>query len=182
MTQAGARQVLVDLLRRAYSGELAAALAYRGHARSVRDPDERRQLRAIEAEERAHRLRVGAMLRDLGEEPSALREHLFLVMGHVIAALCHVTGWLAPMLGAGWLERGNIHEYERAARAAWNSGNPQLVEDLLEMAAVEHDHEGYFRLRVRTHWLGRWLPLWSHPPPRASILASFDRFRNDLAS
>jgi hypothetical protein len=35
----------------AYSGELAAGLAYRGHWRSVRDAAERERIQTIEAEE-----------------------------------------------------------------------------------------------------------------------------------
>jgi hypothetical protein len=37
--------------------------AYTGHARSVRDPDERRRITEIKAEELDHRARVRAMLR-----------------------------------------------------------------------------------------------------------------------
>jgi hypothetical protein len=47
-----------DLIRRlqlAYSGELGAAIAYVGHAASVRNPADRDQILRIEAEERVHR-------------------------------------------------------------------------------------------------------------------------------
>ena len=48
MDPAAARCALVRLLQHAHAGELAAALAYRGHAASVRDPWERRELKRIE--------------------------------------------------------------------------------------------------------------------------------------
>ena len=38
----------MDLLQLAYSGEKAAALAYRGHARSVRDPGQKSAIAKIE--------------------------------------------------------------------------------------------------------------------------------------
>ena len=40
------QEALAAILRLAYSGELAAALAYRGHWKSVRDPDERESVRS----------------------------------------------------------------------------------------------------------------------------------------
>ena len=61
------RSALVRLLRLAYSGELAAAYAYAGHWRSVRDPVEREEIRRIECEELEHRACNLAMLRALSE-------------------------------------------------------------------------------------------------------------------
>src|ERR1043166_8959993 len=106
---------LVRQLQGAYSGELAAGYAYRGHWHSVRDAAERERIRAIEAEEWHHRELVGAMLRDLGAAPSRKREAIFWCIGKAIAGLCHVGGWFIPMYGAGKLERHNIVEYEDAA-------------------------------------------------------------------
>jgi demethoxyubiquinone hydroxylase (CLK1/Coq7/Cat5 family) len=45
-----ATRALVAILRAAYSGELAAGLAYRGHWRSLRDPEARGRIREIEDE------------------------------------------------------------------------------------------------------------------------------------
>jgi demethoxyubiquinone hydroxylase (CLK1/Coq7/Cat5 family) len=42
---------LILILKLAYSGERAAAYAYRGHWHSVRNPDERARIEAIENEE-----------------------------------------------------------------------------------------------------------------------------------
>ncbi len=159
----------------AYSGELAATHAYIGHARSVRDPAEKAEIGVIEKQEIEHRERVGEILAALGAGPDPRRERSQLRVGKVVGALCHVGGWLIPMYGAGWLERGNIVEYEIAARLAVEAGVPEFVDDLLEMAEVEWDHEQYFRGKVREHWMGRRLPIWSMPPPREAIREAFER-------
>ena len=166
------RAALIELLRLAYSGELAAAHAYRGHSRSVADPEERRAIAEIEREEWHHRELVGRMLAELGAGPSRGRERRAAVIGRVLGALCHVTGWLAPMYGAGRLERRNIREYEQAARLARESGHERWVDCLLTMAEVEWEHERYFRARVLSHPLGRRLPIWPAPPPKESIRAT----------
>src|SRR5688572_6845680 len=107
MAQADARRSLVALLRLAYSGELAAARAYHGHAASVRDPRERDEIRAIEEEELLHRRMVGEMLARLDATPSRGREVVMGALGSVLGALCHVSGWLLPMHGAAVLETKN---------------------------------------------------------------------------
>jgi rubrerythrin len=168
-----ARRRLVAVLRLAFSGELAAAFAYRGHANSVRDPDERARIRQIEDEEWRHRRRVGELLRELGERPRRRREARAWLVGKLLGLLCHVSGWLAPMYGAGRLESRNVREYEAAARHAWEAGRREWVDCLLEMAEVEWEHEAYFRGRVLAHAIGRRLPLWAAPPPKAAIRASF---------
>jgi demethoxyubiquinone hydroxylase (CLK1/Coq7/Cat5 family) len=173
MTESSSRHRLVNILRLAYSGELAAVYAYRGHWRSVKDPEERRRIKEIEDEEWHHRELVGGMLRDLGERPNAWRELKARVIGRTLGVLCHVTGWLAPMYGAGRLESRNIREYEVAARYAEDSGHPEFVDCLLEMAEVEWEHESYFRSKVLEHRLGRRFPIWQAPPPKESIRSSF---------
>jgi demethoxyubiquinone hydroxylase (CLK1/Coq7/Cat5 family) len=45
---AHAEQGLFEILQLAHSGELAAALAYNGHWRSVRDAGEREHIRIVE--------------------------------------------------------------------------------------------------------------------------------------
>jgi rubrerythrin len=166
---------LTTILRLAYSGELAAALAYRGHWHSVRDPQDRARIRQIEADEWHHRELVGGMLARLGQAPSSARERRARLVGRAIALFCHLGGWLAPMCGAGRLERGNIVEYETAARLARSAGRPEFVDCLLTMAEVEWDHEQYFRSRVESHRLARWVPIWPAPPPRSEIRGAFDR-------
>jgi len=173
--RAAARASLIALLQLAYSGELAAAHAYRGHARSVREPAERARIAEIEREEWHHRELVGGMLAALGAAPDPARERRALRVGRTLGALCHVSGWLAPMYGAGRLESRNVREYESAARLARAAGREEWVECLLVMAEVEWEHERTFRELVRAHPLGRRLPLWPAPAPKASLRAGFAR-------
>jgi hypothetical protein len=171
---AAARARLIRILQHAYSGERAAGYAYRGHARACSDPDERAHIERIEAEEWHHRDEVGRLLRELGAGPRRVRELRAIVIGRALQALCHVIGWFAPMYGAGKLERRNIVEYEDAARDAIACGRADFLECLLQMAEVEWDHEAYFRSKVTGHFLTRFFPVWSPPPPRASIRAAYE--------
>ncbi len=164
---------LVEILRLAYSGERAAAYAYRGHWRSVKDTAIRSRIREIEEEEWHHRLLVGRMLEEVGSGPSRIRELRAVIIGRTLGILCHLAGWLLPMYGAGKLESRNIREYETAARLAARCGHAEFVECLLRMAEVEWEHERYFRACVESH---RWAPrirLWPSPPPKEAIRATF---------
>jgi rubrerythrin len=161
------------ILQLAHSGELAAALAYRGHWKSMSNDEERERIRAIELEELHHRSQIHDMLRGLGRSPERLREAKAWLIGQCLGLLCHVSGWLLPMYGAGKLESRNIQEYEAAARYAWSSGRREWVDCILSMAEVEWEHEAYFRSKVLAHPLGRRLPIWPAPPPRDHIRASF---------
>ncbi len=166
---------LIALLQLAYSGELAAAHAYRGHWTSVRNTEQKTAIQEIENDEWRHRKLVGEMLVTLESGPCRRREMRAKLIGRALGFLCHVTGWLAPMYGAGRLESRNIREYETAARYARECGRGDLVDCLLEMAEVEWDHEHYFRSRVREHFIGRRLPLWTQPPAKEIIRVSFER-------
>jgi rubrerythrin len=156
-------RALVALLRRAHAGELAAFLAYEGHWRSLRDPTEAGEVRAIAAEELTHRRELRVVLDRFERPPARLREAVFWLIGTGIGSLCRIGGWFAPMYGAGFLERGNIDEYERAAALARRAGHVELEEPLLHMAAVESAHERYFRSKVESHWLSRFVPVWRAP-------------------
>ncbi len=173
-------QQLTGLLRIAYSAELAAAYAYRGHWRSVHDPNERASIKKIEDEEWHHRRLAAEMLEKLNARPSRYREAKAVLIGKALGVLCHLSGWLAPMYGAGRLESRNIREYETAARYARDSGHESFVECLLSMAEVEWEHEFYFRSRVATHrWASR-LPIWLQPPPKEDIRLSFEIERDEV--
>jgi rubrerythrin len=178
---ADSRRRLVRLLQLAHAGELAAGYAYRGHWKSVKDREEQGRIQQIEAEEWHHRELVAGLLGQLGARPSASREARAFVIGRVLGLLCHVAGWFAPMYGAGRLERRNIVEYEDAARYAVGCGRAAFIECLLTMAEVEWEHEQYFRSKVEGHPLRHLFPLWSAPPPRASIRAAY-RPRRDGAA
>jgi len=167
------RAKLIALLQLAYSGERAAAYAYNGHWHSVSSPEERTRIASIEQEEWHHRRLVGEILDNLGSGADARREVRATVIGRTLGALCHVSGWLLPMWGAGRLESRNIQEYEHAARFAAGCGLLVHVDCLLTMAEVEWEHEQYFRNKVKEHWLGRHLPLWPQPPDKEHIRLSF---------
>lgn len=167
---------LVGILQLAYSGELAAAYAYRGHWHSLSDPEERERVKTIEEEEWHHRKLVGEMLCTLGAEPNRHREVRANVIGRVLGFLCHVTGWLAPMYGAGRLESKNVVEYETAARYARDCGRTEFVDCLLTMAEVEWEHEAYFRSCVLRHWLGNRLSIWPKPPAKENIRESDTKY------
>jgi rubrerythrin len=164
---------LIKILRLAYSGELAAAYAYRGHWRSVKDEATRARIRTIEEEEWHHRRLVGRMLEQIGAKPDRARELRAVVIGRTLGALCHVSGWLLPMYGAGKLESRNVNEYETAARHASLSGHTDFVGCLLAMAEVEWEHEKYFRALVAEHKLGARIPLWPRPAPKETIRETF---------
>lgn len=170
-----AQDRLAALLRLAYSGERAAALAYRGHWRSLFDASDRDRIRVIEEEEWHHRRILLDMLGELKVAPSRSREARAAFIGRSLGCLCHVSGWLAPMYGAGKLESRNIREYEVAARLAWTAGRREWVDRLLTFAEVEWEHEAFFRDRVRAHRFGRRLRLWPMPPPKESIRSTFAR-------
>jgi len=173
MIKDNSRQNLIRILQSAYSGELAAAYAYRGHWHSVSDKDERTRIKQIEDEEWHHRQLVEDMLRDLDATPKRLREIRATIIGRLLGALCHLTGWFAPMYGAGRLESRNILEYEIAAGCARDCAEERLADCLLSMAEVEWEHEKYFRSRVLLHPLGKRLSIWPEPRPKEMIRESF---------
>ena len=148
------RQNLIRILQNAYSGELAAAYAYRGHWRSLKkSSDEREKIRQIEAEEWTHRKEVGKWLTVLEAKPRRVKEIILWTIGRSLGAACHISGWFFPMYFAGRLESGNVKEYEDAARFAKDLEMPECFDELMEMARVEQEHEDFFRAVVAKHRL-----------------------------
>ena len=148
------RHQLLHILQGAYSGELAAGFAYRGHWKSVKNTSERAAIQKIEQEEWVHRQRVGEMLASLGGAPRKLLETKLWVIGRTIGLACHLIGWFLPMYFAGRLESGNVIEYEVAASHAGALGLREFEADLLVMAKVEKEHELFFLRVISDH---RWL-------------------------
>lgn len=148
-----ARDNLIRILQNAYSGEIAAAYAYRGHWRSLKPSPEKDRIQKIEAEEWHHRERVGRWLEILEAKPRAIRESVFWTIGRTLGLTCHMSGWFMPMYFAGRLESGNAVEYEVAAAFAKELAMDECVEDLLDMARVELEHEIFFREMVTGHRL-----------------------------
>jgi demethoxyubiquinone hydroxylase (CLK1/Coq7/Cat5 family) len=151
------RRQLARVLQGAYSGELAAAYAYRGHWKSLRAGAERERIRQIEDEEWVHREKVKAIMAALTVAPVAAREKLMWTIGRVLGFSCHLTGWFLPMYFAGRLESGNVEEYETAARHARQLGFAEFAADLEHMARVEGEHEIFFREMVTSHPLLPWM-------------------------
>ena len=167
------RSGLIRVLRSAYSGELAAGFAYRGHWKSVHSaPEIRKRIQEIEQDEWHHRSLVRGILKELDAKPSAIRDVIFWFIGHAIAGLCRIGGRFIPMYGAGRLEESNIREYQIAAEFAHNAELESFIDCLLTMAEVEWEHERFFRQQVEGHWLLRIFPLWPAPPPKESIRES----------
>ena len=151
-----ARQNLIRILQNAYSGEVAAAYAYRGHWKSLKPSPEKERIRQIEEEEWDHRRRVGEWLKKLEARPRPLREKVFGAIGRTLGVTCYISGWFMPMYFAGRLESQNSVEYENAAAFAREIELDECVEDLLDMARVELEHEVFFRDVVTGH---RMLPV-----------------------
>ena len=145
------RDELIHILLMAYSGELAAAYAYRGHWKSVKAPYEIKGIRKIEEEEWRHRKAVGRMLKQLGRHPILLKEIKMGCIGRTIGFLCHVTGWFFPMYFAGRLEHTNVKEYDTAAFHAGRLGLKQYKKELIKMAQTEQEHEDFFGRIVLDH-------------------------------
>ena len=148
-----ARENLIRILQNAYSGEVAAAYAYRGHWKSLKDSPEKTRIKEIEAEEWDHRRRVGEWVKKLGAKPRRGREKVFWTIGRTLGLTCYVSGWFMPMYFAGRLESKNSAEYEDAAVFAKELEMPDCVDDLIDMARVELEHELFFRETVTGHRL-----------------------------
>lgn len=149
---------LAKLLQRAYSGEKAAAFAYIGHAKSLRDPAEKAAIREIEADEWEHRRHVLALLQHYRVPVSRGYELQFHLIGTVIAWACYVIGWFMPYYFAGRLESGNVCEYFVMMQAFHSLGITEHDALLYEMGMKEKAHEAYFLEKIAN---SPWLPLFS---------------------
>ena len=148
---------LVTLLQRAYSGEKAAAFAYIGHARSLRDPAAKAAVRQIEEDEWQHRENVLALMRRYDVPVSRWLEVKLHIIGRVISASCHVIGRFMPSFFAGKLESGNVCEYFVMMRHFHSLGIHEHDAMLYEMGMKEKEHEVYFLEQIRK---SRLLPLF----------------------
>jgi len=162
----------VRLLQDAHAGELAAAYAYRAHARSQwRHPDAAAEIRRIEGAEWHHRRLVASMLDELGERPRRRRELLMGAIGRFFGLLCFVSGRFGPMYAAGRLEAMNVGQYAAGHDLAAELGLTAYVEQMEAMRVEEDRHERWFGDQVRGHWLlppTRYFLKWT-PPPTAGL-------------
>lgn len=150
-----ARKGLIRILQNAHAGELAAAYAYRGHWKSVRDKQVKQEIKRIEEEEWEHRKCVFGWLEKLDAKPNATRERIFWTIGRFLGLTCFISGWFFPMYFAGRLESQNVQEYVDAAEFAKELGLDECEKEMLEMSATEQKHEDFFRLIVQRHFLLR---------------------------
>ena len=171
------RKALINILQMAFSGEKAAALAYAGHWRAARDPQEKIDIWKIEQEEWEHRAIVGEMLKELQSAPLSWREALMSTIGSIIFLGCFVGGWFFPMYFAGLLENSNVDEYKEAAKHASALGMNSDANELMRLSAIELRHEEFFKAKVCDHpWTKFLIPIFhwgsSNREPVKSDLAS----------
>ena len=148
---------LGKLLQKAYSGEKAAAFAYIGHARSLRDPAAKAAVRQIEDDEWKHRENVLGLMRRYEVPVSRWLEVKLHIIGRVISASCHVIGRFMPFFFAGKLESGNVCEYFVMMRHFHSLGITEHDAMLYEMGMKEKEHEVYFLEQIKA---SRLMPLF----------------------
>lgn len=140
---------LVDLIRKAYSAEKAAAFAYQGHAASVKSKDEKIAIRQIEIDEWNHRAEVFQIMKNHHITVSKFYEFKFHVIGKIISGSCYVIGWFMPFYFAGRLESGNVCEYFRMKQYFNSLGIKDYDVILYEMGIKEKEHEVYFLEQIK---------------------------------
>ena len=144
---------LIDLLKKAYSAEKAAAFAYQGHAGSLRDEDQKKAVRQIELDEWNHRREVLQIMNQYDIPISKYYEFRFHIVGKIISFSCYIIGWFMPFYFAGKLESGNVCEYFRMMHFFHELGITAHDPILYEMGIKEKEHEVYFLDRIKTNKL-----------------------------
>jgi len=144
---------LVDLLRKAYSAEKAAAFAYQGHAGSIKDGIQKAAIRQIEIDEWNHRSEVLQIMNDFNIPISKWYELKFHIIGKVISFSCYVIGWFMPFYFAGRLESGNVCEYFRMMHFFNALGITKYNQVLYDMGIKEKEHEIYFLEKIKDNKL-----------------------------
>ncbi len=151
--------VLIDLLKKAYSAEKAAAYAYQGHAGSVKDIEEKKAIKQIEVDEWNHREEVLKIMNQYQIPISKWNEVKSHFIGKNISISCYIIGWFMPFYFAGNLESGNVCEYIRMKRY-FNELNITIHDEILyEMSLKEKEHEVYFYNKIKDH---KWLPFFEN--------------------
>lgn len=142
-------KALVDLLKRAYSAEKAAAFAYQGHAGSVKDKTEKAAIHQIEIDEWNHRSEVLEIMKEYNIPVSKYYEFKFHIIGKIISGSCYVIGWFMPFYFAGKLESGNVCEYFKMMQYFHELGIIKHNTVLYEMGIKEKEHEIYFLSKIK---------------------------------
>ena len=150
-------KALIKSLQKAYSAEKAAAYAYQGHAKSVKNVEEKNAIRQIEIDEWNHRKEVLQIMQQYNIHISKFYEIKFAIIGKIISVSCFVIGWFMPFYFAGSLESGNVCEYFIMKQYFNHLGITQHDEVLYEMGIKEKEHEVYFLSKIKHNKL---LPLF----------------------
>lgn len=144
---------LIDLLKKAYSAEKAAAFAYQGHAGAVKSLEEKTAIHQIEVDEWNHRKEVLQLMLQYDIPVSKMYEFQFHVIGKMISASCYIIGWFMPFYFAGRLESGNVCEYFRMKQYFNSLGIKEHDQMLYEMGIKEKEHEIYFLAKIKNNKL-----------------------------
>jgi hypothetical protein len=156
---------LIDLLKKAYSAEKAAAFAYQGHAGAVKNSEEKKAIKQIEDDEWVHRKEVLEIMNQYNIPISKSYEFRFHIIGKIISASCYVIGWFMPFYFAGRLESGNVCEYFRMKQYFNSLGIKEHDKILYDMGIKEKEHEVYFLEKIKTNKLlpfFEWLFSWGN--------------------
>ncbi len=144
---------LIKSLKQAYSAEKAAAFAYKGHAASVKDAEQKLAIKQIEIDEWNHRKEVLQIMKQYDIPVSKWYEIKFAIIGKTISASCFVIGWFMPFYFAGSLESGNVCEYFKMKQYFNSLGITEHDEILYEMGIKEKEHEVYFLGKIQNNKL-----------------------------
>jgi rubrerythrin len=145
---------LITLLQKAYSAEKAAAFAYVGHAGSLKNEEEKKEIRQIELDEWEHRAYVLHIMNQYSIPISRRYEIQFYIIGKVISAGCYAIGWFMPYFFAGRLESGNVCEYFVMMKYFRELEIKDHDQVLYEMGIKEKEHEVYFLGKIKS---SKWL-------------------------
>lgn len=145
------KKKLISLLQKAHAGERAAALAYGGHWKSLKDAGEIADIQKVESDEWIHRARIAEMLIELKAKPLFWREILFFLIGSSVAFICHFCGRFCSTYFAGILENSNVCEYKTAFEYAETLGLKEFANDFREMEQTEAKHEFVLQKMIFNH-------------------------------
>lgn len=148
---------LVRSLQLAYSAEKAAAYAYIGHAKSIKDENQKKAIKQIEIDEWHHRASVLEIMNEYNIPISKWFEFKYAVIGRLISASCYVIGWFMPFFFAGKLESGNVCEYFIMIHKFHSLEITKHDKMLYEMGIKEKEHEVYFLSMIKNK---KWLPFF----------------------
>lgn len=144
---------LVELLKLAYSAERAAAIAYQGHAGSVKNLVQKKAIRRIEQDEWEHREIVLGIMHKYNVPVSKWLEFKYKWIGRFISLSCYLLGFFIPTYFAGRIEADNANEYFRMQELFSALQIEEHKAILIEMGEKEVEHELYLGELVASHWL-----------------------------